>query len=58
MRNTLRYIQLTLWALLLAVVVRAQDTPAMSSLDSLAIKSEIKARLTLFVDDLNQLYMV
>ena len=58
MRNTLRYIQLTLWALLLVVVVRAQDTPAMSSLDSLAIKSEIKARLTLFVDDLNQLYMV
>lgn len=58
MRNTLRYIQLTLWALLLAVVVRAQDTPAMSSLDSLAIKSEIKARLTLFMDDLNQLYMV
>lgn len=58
MRNTLKYIQLTLWALLLAVVVRAQDTPAMSSLDSLAIKSEIKARLTLFVDDLNQLYMV
>ena len=41
MRNTLRYIQLTLWALLLAVVVRAQDTPAMSSLDSLAIKSRL-----------------
>jgi isoleucyl-tRNA synthetase len=40
------------------VAVRAQDTPAMSSLDSLAIKSEIKARLTLFMDDLNQLYMV
>lgn len=58
MRNTLRYIQLILWALVLTVAVRAQDTPAMSSLDSLAIKSEIKARLTLFMDDLNQLYMV
>ena len=58
MRNTLRYIQLILWAMVLTVAVRAQDTPAMSSLDSLAIKSEIKARLTLFMDDLNQLYMV
>jgi hypothetical protein len=61
MRNSLRYIQLILWALTLTVTVRAQDiqdTPEMSSLDSLAIKSEIKARLTLFMDDLNQLYMV
>ena len=61
MRNSLRYIQLILWALMLTVSVRAQDTqdtPEMSSLDSLAIKSEIKARLTLFMDDLNQLYMV
>jgi hypothetical protein len=35
MRNTLRYIQLILWALVLTVAVRAQDTPAMSSLDSI-----------------------
>lgn len=44
--------------MMLAVTVRAQETPAMSSSDSLAIKAEIMARLTLFMDDLNQLYTV
>ena len=58
LRSRLRYIQLLLWAMMLAVTVRAQETPAMSSSDSLAIKAEIMARLTLFMDDLNQLYTV
>ena len=44
--------------MMLAVTVRAQETPATSSSDSLAIKAEIMARLTLFMDDLNQLYVV
>ena len=58
LRSRLRYIQLLLWAMMLAVTVSAQETPAMSSSDSLAIKAEIMARLTLFMDDLNQLYTV
>jgi hypothetical protein len=50
--------RLILWALVLAVSVRAQETPEPSSADSVAIRAEIKARLTLFMDDLNQLYQV
>lgn len=56
--NRLRYIWLILWALVLAVTARAQENTGLSPSDSLAIKAEIKARLTLFMDDLNQLYMV
>lgn len=56
--NGLRRMRLILWALVLAVSVRAQETPEPSSADSLAIKAEIMARLTLFMDDLNQLYVV
>ena len=56
--NGLRRMRLILWALVLAVSVRAQETPEPSSADSVAIRAEIKARLTLFMDDLNQLYQV
>lgn len=56
--NGLRRMRLILWALVLAVSVRAQETPEPSSADSVAIRAEIKARLTLFMDDLNQLYVV
>ena len=56
--NGLRRMRLILWALVLAVSVCAQETPEASSADSVAIRAEIKARLTLFMDDLNQLYQV
>ncbi len=58
MKGRLIYIQLLLWAMTLAVSVRAQETQATSFSDSLAIKAEIMARLTLFMDDLNELYVV
>lgn len=58
LRSRLKNMQLILWALLLTVSARAQEPAALSSADSLVIKSEIMARLTLFMDDLNQLYMV
>jgi hypothetical protein len=56
--SRLGFLQLILWALMLTGTARAQDSLALSSLDSLAIKAEIMARMTLFVDDLNQLYLV